>query len=328
MSGPEDETYSTVFASLKHPIRRKVLRTLSAGPQSFSGMQRTFGIESSHLTYHLEGLGNLLLKTGDGKYALSSLGEAAMSMMNQVEGPPAHRLYFSFPSKKWKYLVAALVVGVILLSASFFFEYQSLSQLSTQYSSLRMEHELLEEAWRQGLNLGNASLTYKFETNGTVKPALVTYHGNSTTIIWGHSFDAYSIYNMVNESTLEVKISFPGTGQQERGFAVMIYVPHISTDNMTTIVLSNNTQWSSASQAAVSYELVWGSWNVTKNAEYSVTLLSRGQYEISVGALSVENITDVHEINYAMTLQLKVQGSNAPFFFLGSGVGIGGVPYW
>jgi DNA-binding transcriptional ArsR family regulator len=105
MSGSEEEAYSTVFASLKHPIRRKILRTLSAGAQSFSGMQRIFGIESSHLTYHLEGLGNLLLKTEDGKYTLSSLGEAAVSMMTQVEEPPKHPLRFPFPSKRWKFLV-------------------------------------------------------------------------------------------------------------------------------------------------------------------------------------------------------------------------------
>jgi len=87
MSAFEDESYSAVFKSLRHPIRRKILRALSVKPQSFSDLQRTLGIESSHLTYHLEELGSLLTKTEKGEYALSSLGTAAVSTMKQVEEP-------------------------------------------------------------------------------------------------------------------------------------------------------------------------------------------------------------------------------------------------
>jgi DNA-binding transcriptional ArsR family regulator len=87
MSSSEEDSYSMIFASLKHPIRRKILRILSSEAQTFSDLQKQFNIESSHLTYHIEGLGNLLYKAEDGKYALSSLGEAAVSMMRNVEEP-------------------------------------------------------------------------------------------------------------------------------------------------------------------------------------------------------------------------------------------------
>jgi DNA-binding transcriptional ArsR family regulator len=87
MSSSEEDSYSMIFTSLKHPIRRKILRILSSEAQSFSALQKEFKIESSHLTYHIDGLGNLLYKTEDGKYALSSLGEAAVSMMGNVEEP-------------------------------------------------------------------------------------------------------------------------------------------------------------------------------------------------------------------------------------------------
>lgn len=320
MSNPERETYSTVFASLKHPIRRKVLRTLSAGPQSFSDMQKTFGIESSHLTYHLESLGNLLLKTDDGKYALSSFGEAAVSMMNQVEGPPTRRLGFPFPSKKWKYIVAALIVGLLLLSAAFCFEYQSLSQLSAQSASIKTENELLKEALGESLNLGNGSLTYRFEANSMVAPALLTFNENISTFTYplGHPVDDYWIYNMVNDSTLEMDISFPDNGQV--GLDVIIWVPSINTQNISNTISSGNIQAGAAAGAsAVAYELVW--FNITKNATLSVQLPSSGQYEISFEAPTVNNITDVREINYAMTLQLKVQGTSLPFFFISSGAG-------
>jgi len=88
MSNLEEDTYSIIFSSLKHPIRRNILRMLSAGPRSFSEMQGAFKIESPHLTYHLESLGHLIFKTDDGKYALSSFGEVAASMMRGVEERP------------------------------------------------------------------------------------------------------------------------------------------------------------------------------------------------------------------------------------------------
>lgn len=93
MSSSEEDSYSMIFASLKHPIRRKILRILSSEAQTFSDLQKQFNIESSHLTYHIDGLGNLLYKTEDGKYALSSLGEAAVSMMRNVEEPSSTLLF-------------------------------------------------------------------------------------------------------------------------------------------------------------------------------------------------------------------------------------------
>ncbi len=93
MSDSEEDSYSTIFTSLKHPIRRRLLRILSDEPQSFSDLQKQFKIESSHLTYHIESLRNLLYKTPDGKYALSSFGEAAVSMMKNVEEPPKALLH-------------------------------------------------------------------------------------------------------------------------------------------------------------------------------------------------------------------------------------------
>jgi DNA-binding transcriptional ArsR family regulator len=117
MTISEEDTYSMIFASLKHPIRRKILRILSNDPESFSDLQKQFKIESSHLTYHLEGLGNLLYKTEDGKYALSSLGEAAVSMMKHTEEPPETPSHLPFPSahrmRKPRLLTLLLLCGLI-----------------------------------------------------------------------------------------------------------------------------------------------------------------------------------------------------------------------
>jgi uncharacterized coiled-coil protein SlyX len=51
-------------------------------------MTDILGVSNSFLTYHLENLGELVGKTEDGKYKLSSFGEAANATMNKVEDIP------------------------------------------------------------------------------------------------------------------------------------------------------------------------------------------------------------------------------------------------
>lgn len=116
MSVSDEDTYSIFFSSLKHPIRRRILRTLSNGPESFSDLKRQMGIEGSHLTYHLEGLGSLLLKTADGEYGLSSLGEAAVSTMKHVEEPSEPSRPFTFPARRksvLKWLTLLVICGLV-----------------------------------------------------------------------------------------------------------------------------------------------------------------------------------------------------------------------
>jgi hypothetical protein len=125
MSVSDDDRYQEIFVRLKHPIRRRILRILSNGPKSFSDLQKEFKIKSSHMSYHLDGLGDLLYTTKDGKYALSHLGEAAVSMMN-FEQPhiiPASRpiVVKKNPRKHFKlgrlsvpsWLVAVLIILMI-----------------------------------------------------------------------------------------------------------------------------------------------------------------------------------------------------------------------
>ena len=58
MPDSEEEIYSTMFSSLKHPARRKILRMLAEKQMTFSQMLEALGVSSSHLTYHLENLVN------------------------------------------------------------------------------------------------------------------------------------------------------------------------------------------------------------------------------------------------------------------------------
>ena len=88
MPNSEEETYSIIFQTLKHPARRKILRMLAQKPKTFSRILEELGISSSHLTYHIENLGELITKLDDGKYILSSFGRAAVETMKGVEETP------------------------------------------------------------------------------------------------------------------------------------------------------------------------------------------------------------------------------------------------
>ena len=84
----EEETYSLIFTSLKHPIRRRILRMLADTPMTFSEILELLTIDSGHLNYHLESLGDLILRSKDGNYLLSSFGAAAVRLMGGVEELP------------------------------------------------------------------------------------------------------------------------------------------------------------------------------------------------------------------------------------------------
>ncbi|MDH7563497.1 MAG: winged helix-turn-helix domain-containing protein [Candidatus Bathyarchaeota archaeon] len=84
----EEETYTLVFAALKHPIRRKILRILAEGPHGFTDMQKLFNVTNSFLTYHLDSLKALVSKAENGMYRLSNMGEGAVALMEKVEEAP------------------------------------------------------------------------------------------------------------------------------------------------------------------------------------------------------------------------------------------------
>jgi DNA-binding transcriptional ArsR family regulator len=132
----EEEPYSTMFGSLRHPIRRRILRMLSEKPRSFSEMLGDSEVSSSHLTYHLENLGQLVSKTDDGKYRLSTFGQAAVATMSRIEETSTRPKSLSSLPLKWKYLFVALLIGVVILAGVSYTQYQSLNRISGDYERL------------------------------------------------------------------------------------------------------------------------------------------------------------------------------------------------
>ena len=149
-----EETYSTMFSSLKHPARRKILRMLSERSMTFSQMLDELEIPGSHLTYHLENLGELVVKMEDGKYKLSSFGKASVSIMKRVEEVPNSQTskFSSFPLM-WKSLFGVLLIAIMLLASMSYVQYASFNQLSTDYGLLKDELERVK-SWSTSANKG------------------------------------------------------------------------------------------------------------------------------------------------------------------------------
>jgi hypothetical protein len=155
MSGSEEDTYSTMFTSLRHPARRKILKMLSERPMTFSEMLEELGIPGSHLTYHLENLREFLVKLPDGKYKLSDAGESAVSIMKGAEDVPRieAKKFSSLPSK-WKSLFAVFMIGTVLLAGISVAQFAFFNQLSNDYDVLKADYEKLRN--QQNLSWSSA----------------------------------------------------------------------------------------------------------------------------------------------------------------------------
>lgn len=101
MSEVDEEVYTTIFNALRHGVRRRILRMLSETQMSFTALNEKLNISSSHLTYHLDSLKELVSKD-EASYRLSVFGRAAVDMMNGIEDPlPAHAGTAPFMSYEW-----------------------------------------------------------------------------------------------------------------------------------------------------------------------------------------------------------------------------------
>ena len=141
MSDSEEEIYSVMFSSLRHSARRKILRMLSERKVTYSQMLEELGITSSHLTYHLENLGDLVIKDESGRYELSSFGKAAVTMMRGAEEVPDTRTKrFSALPLKWKSLYAFFIIAIVLLASVSFIQFSSFNKLSSDFNALQKDY--------------------------------------------------------------------------------------------------------------------------------------------------------------------------------------------
>jgi len=287
MTSSEEDSYSTIFVSLKHPIRRKILRILSSEPQTFSDLQKQFKIESSHLTYHIDGLGNLLYKTDNGKYALSSLGEAAISTITKVEDIPTtanHQSQQTRPNRRIGKSVA-IALGLICVVLIAFTAYFAVAGISAQnsYVNLQKQNNQLQ-TWLTGNETllgetqiwlaGNDTLLSQTQVNNTnLQDQIRLVNSNITNL--QNEINNLHIINAEN-STVWVNNTYVETGGVTNGFIEAAigwfnYVPsagyisvRVSSNDSSTFVGFENYN---ANSTFVSFEN-WTNWNVTGAAIY------------------------------------------------------------
>jgi hypothetical protein len=132
----EEETYSLVFTSLKHPIRRRMLRMLADKPLAFSEILETLTIDSGHLSYHLESLGDLIVHNQNGKYMLSSIGVAAVQLMSGVEEQTPITPQNKFKPSQVVAKIFPIILAAILVVASFHFV-----TYATPVSTIGLSHD-------------------------------------------------------------------------------------------------------------------------------------------------------------------------------------------
>ena len=140
----EDEIYSTMFTSLKHPVRRKILRMLGQKPMTFTEIVEELEISSPNLTYHLESLGELVYKMDNDRYKLSAFGHATINAMKSIEEvrevEPKRRTVTS----RWRMFSVGLMVAVILLAGFAVLQYNFINELASTQQSLTTEIQRLQ----------------------------------------------------------------------------------------------------------------------------------------------------------------------------------------
>ncbi len=117
---------------------------------TFSEMLDELRVSSSHLTYHLENLGELLSKAENGHYKLSTFGEAAVTTMKIVEEAPdvPSKHHWSLPLR-WKTVLVLFLATTVLMSGLFCVEYVSMNQLTKDYAVLKVDYDRLL-SWSAG----------------------------------------------------------------------------------------------------------------------------------------------------------------------------------
>ncbi|MDR2719781.1 MAG: winged helix-turn-helix domain-containing protein [Nitrososphaerota archaeon] len=148
-SSPEDEIYSIMFSSFKHPIRRKILRMLDSKPMTFMEIVEALGISTPNLTYHLESLGDLISKLDNGQYKLSTFGQASVSALKGVED-----VHSVEPKRRWLHFKGRSVFGAMLIALVFLASFSGIqlyqnSQLSKSQQALYEENQQLL-SWGMG----------------------------------------------------------------------------------------------------------------------------------------------------------------------------------
>jgi len=210
----EDEIYSIMFSSFKHPVRRKILRLLDVKSMTFMELVDALGISTPNLTYHLESLGDLISKLDNGQYKLSSFGQASVSALKGVEDvhnvEPKHRGFF----RRGRSVFGVMLIVIIFLASFSGIQVYQNFQLSNSLQDVREENQQLL-SWGMG-----ASRIANFLSNVT-------------------HIDTKSYTVTLLSNTLQWRTDFGGVAEEEVSYSLTS-----STSNLNTLFRLRNNHFS------------------------------------------------------------------------------------
>ncbi|MGD0978248.1 MAG: winged helix-turn-helix domain-containing protein [Candidatus Bathyarchaeia archaeon] len=122
-----------IFDILSHPVRIRILKTLSRKPMSFSELKKETSIESSgHLDFHMNKLDGLIKSDENGRYVLSDQGKDALFTLEKVEeyANDEQKTMGRSALAPRKVVMAMLCLSIIILAAGV---YASDIKLSVSY---------------------------------------------------------------------------------------------------------------------------------------------------------------------------------------------------
>jgi len=138
----EEDLYTEIFSALKHPIRRRILRSLEPNRRTYTELLNDLGVDTGLLNYHLDHLGSLIRKDEDGRYTLSDFGVAALGLTTRIEDPREKKDDFHFLGFRFPRTPVILIVVALLLISNIFL-WNSLSE-SERWYGYRFENNIHE----------------------------------------------------------------------------------------------------------------------------------------------------------------------------------------
>jgi len=319
----EDETYSLIFTSLKHPVRRRILRMLSTKSLSFSEILEILSIDSGHLSYHLESLGDLIGHTNNGQYKLSSFGASAVRLMSGVEEQKGNN------STKHLITVYSIILSLILISACF-----PLVTYSTVVSSRTLSTDYLVVPTYQSIpfDVGSGET---FELNVTLqyqhpsRDGIGLEGGNKKWIFkiprlkqnareWDEStisFDStYNTTSFFSEIADAITLTMGNkTTQPPQDFNVTVYFPKLTTD-ITKVMNPSNLNLEISTPAG---ELISGEFYVNENRIDTIHSLPLKFTHQGTYIFRITNKSE-WDWNGSLTCILKFQHYEKPYVILGT----------
>ena len=289
MSENDEEVYETVFNALRHGVRRKILRMLSENSMSFMTMAGRLELSSSHLTYHLESLKELVAKE-NGSYKLSVFGKAAFQMMKNIEDPP-NLVNPSYRSRNMRTYLALSIIGLMFVSGLYLTHINSYNLLNAEYELQTVELDTLNQQINALNNIVELS-----------KSNPVIYGQNGVHLVSGWSLDyrhdssdsgfydlsTYCIlYSPGENLTLELN--------PVKQYPVQDYIYPLSIQkgnafqNVSAVYMETYYEEWNTSYGEWMSPVIWQR-NVTGTRPIYVTLPSEGWYTISMtGPISLGN---------------------------------------